>query len=215
MGRLGWRALVAAGIAAVAVGALAALVAGADQPSDPALVVGELERDGGSAGAAHALGGLEPEGVEVEVRQVPGGILTATSAGPVELRMTRAEVRERLTAPAETFDVSLSGGPAPQENWTWHLPDGDFTVYFDTARGTVAGFIVSTPAFGTVTGARVGEPFAPIQEAFGKRLRLSPIGSDGYILSPGEPGSYPALTFWVPEATIEQIQAGNPGPAGE
>jgi hypothetical protein len=146
----------------------------------------------------------------------PAGTLTATSAGPVTVGMSPAQVRRHFTAPDERIDVNLgAGGPAPQENWTWHLPDGDFTVYFDTAADGVAGFFSTTRSFDTATGATVGSAFGPIQEANSKRLRLSPIGDNGYILSVGRPGSFPALVFGAVDGRIIQIAAGNPPPAGE
>jgi hypothetical protein len=212
MGRLDWRAIVAIGVAALAIGVLAAVLRSPgddDRPVSEAEVAAALR-----AGAGDSASTVTE--VATSVPRRPAGTITATSAGPVAIGATRAAVLEQFSPPDERVAVNLgAGGPAPQENWTWHLAGGDFTVYFDNVRGRVAGFIAATPAFETPTGATVGSSFGPIQEAFSKQLRLSPIGEGNYILSPSSPGTFPALVFSVSEGTIAQILAGNPAPAGE
>jgi len=204
MGRLDWRWLVVIGAFAVAAGALLALLTGAGGDELGEGTAPEQTARGTGAAAATS----RPSS--------PAGTITATAAAEVTVGMTGAEVLERFTPPDERAGVNLgAGGAAPQENWTWHLAGGDFTVYFDTATGEVAGFIASTPVLETPTGARVGEPFGPIQEEFSAELRLSPIGDGNYVLSAGTPGSYPALTFGVQEGTVLQLIGGYPGPAGE
>lgn len=205
MGRLGWRSLVAIGAVAVAAGALLAILT--DSADDGTQEGADLSVPVEQAPSPRTTS---------DAPKLPAGTITATSAGGVEVGMSRAEVLERFSAPDERSEVNLGGGAvAPQEDWIWHLPGGEFIVYFDNVSGRVVGFICSTPAFVSDAGAAVGDPFAPIQEAFSARLRLSPIGESSYIFSPREPGSFPALVFNVQEGTIAQIGAGNPPPAGE
>lgn len=97
----------------------------------------------------------------------PAGTITATSAGPAAIGMSPDEIRSVFTPPDETAKFHLSGaGPAPQQDWTWHATQGDFIVYFDTAKNEVAGFTSSSTAVKTTSGATIGSPFGPIEKRY-------------------------------------------------
>jgi hypothetical protein len=177
-----------------------------------------LDEEGNSSpGAArNAVGEARQERTPAGRPRAPGGTITAAAAGPVRVGMTEAEVRTRLSAPDRKVAVNFGGGPEPpQRNWIWDLPDGEFVVYFDTAKERVAGFNSTSSLLRTPSGATVGSLFGPVQEASGDRLRLSPIGDGIYILSAGRPGSFPALFYFVLDGEIVQLGAGHSPPAGD
>ena len=62
---------------------------------------------------------------------------------------------------------------------------------------------------------KVGDPFSLIRDEYGGQLEESVVGEGSYLLSEGEPASYPALTFSVEEETITSIGGGAFQPAGE
>jgi len=60
----------------------------------------------------------------------------------------------------------------------------------------------------------------PISQRYGDRLKPPPVGSpteasDVLMLSENEPGTYPALTFFVDNGYIESISGGVFQAAGE
>lgn len=138
-------------------------------------------------------------------RQEPGGTITATSVGAVTVGMSRDDVERYFTPPDRRGAV----------DWTWTFPDGELTLQFETATGTLNGYDANTAELATVSGAVVGGPFEPVERRYGSQLTQSPIGEHTLTLSEGKPGTYPALTFSVIDTRIASIGGGYPRPAGE
>ena len=146
----------------------------------------------------------------------PVGPLEAGSVGQVELGMTPDQVEHLFGAPDRKEDVNFSASPTPpQVDWIWSYPDGDFRLNFETAGETVTGYSSETTELETTSGVAVGDSFAPIEERYGEQLVPAPIGTDAFVLSEGEPGSYPALTFSLQGDAIIAIRGGEPQSAGE
>jgi hypothetical protein len=61
----------------------------------------------------------------------------------------------------------------------------------------------------------VGDSFDLIRDEYGDQLEESMVGEGSYLLSEGEPGTYPALTFTVEGDAITSISGGKFQPAGE
>jgi hypothetical protein len=145
----------------------------------------------------------------------PRGVLSTTGIGPVVVGMESERVQGLFGTPPRKQQVNFGQGPAPQIDWIWAFPAGELRLQFETERGTLTGYVVSTPSFATSSGARVGSSFAPIRQRFGDQLEKDPIGSGSWILSQGKPGSFPALVFTVEKETITHISGGERQPAGE
>lgn len=147
--------------------------------------------------------------------QQPGGTATAVSAGPVHIGMSMADVSDYLAPPDDEQEVSLSAGPAPEIDWIWHLEGGDLTFQFSTDSERLTGYETNSTAFSTSSGLSIGDSFAPIEDEYGDQLRDSPIGEGVYLLSEGDPGTFPALKFFVQRDRIQSIGGGYYRAAGE
>lgn len=145
----------------------------------------------------------------------PYGILGTSAIGPVKIGMTEDEVRALFGEPHEVTTVNLGDGPAPQISWTWNLQGGDVILKFATATGQLAQYHVTTPVLATASGVRVSDSIAPILQRYGDQLQPGPFG-DSLVLSENEPGSQPALVFYLEGETITNITGGDIfQPAGE
>jgi hypothetical protein len=151
----------------------------------------------------------------------PSGALGTNGVGSAQIGMSAEQVEARFGAPPAKEEVNFGGGPAPQIDWVWSFPDGDLRLQFDTSSGTLTGYVCDTANFATVSGFKVGSPFSGLRERYGDQLTESPIGGpaengDGlWVLSDGEAGTYPALTFGVEDDVIASISGGEPQSAGE
>ena len=151
----------------------------------------------------------------------PSGVLGTGGVGSAQIGMSAEEVEARFGPPPRKEEVNFSAGPAPQIDWIWSFADGELRLQFDTRSGTFTGYVCDTANFATVSGFKVGGPFASLRQRYGDQLTESPIGApaengDGlWVLSDGEPGSYPALTFSVDDDVITAISGGEPQSAGE
>jgi hypothetical protein len=178
------------------------------------------EDDGSGAGAqtTATAGAGAPAGEFVSGE--PGGELRADGIGPVRLGMSREQVEELFGPPDRTQEVDFGGGPvAPRLDLVYGLEGGELRVKLATGgaegRGEVAAYSCESPALETADGYRVGTPFSEVTERYEDRLRPNPIGSSGYLLSAGEPGTRPALDFYVEDGRIAAISGGEVQPAGD
>lgn len=174
---------------------------------EAALDAAERLRRAGFAGAFAELISRKP--------QSPAGTITAVSVGSLRVGMSIEEVRRYVTRPDAEETVGFGGGPAPEIDWTWRFDDGELTLQFDRQTGRLARFEATTDAVETSSGLTVGDSFAPIRRRYGEQLRASPLGGNGWVLSEGSPGSYPALVFSLSGGTIAAMAGGLPRPAGE
>jgi hypothetical protein len=146
----------------------------------------------------------------------PTGPLGTSSVGPVNVGMPSEQVEGLFGRPERKEEVNLGQGPAPQVDWIWTFDDGEeFRLQFETEKGTVTGYVSDTSELATKSGVKVGDPFSLIRDEYGGQLEESMVGEGSYLLSEGEPASYPALTFSVEEETITSIGGGAFQPAGE
>lgn len=146
----------------------------------------------------------------------PYGILGTSGIGTVQVGTGSERVERAFGAPPRKEPVNFGGGPAPQIDWIWSYPDGELRLQFETRNGTVTGYVCKTSNFSTSSGAKVGSPFSSIRARYGDQLTESPIGGPGaWVLSEGEPGTFPALLFTVDNDAITSISGGEPQPAGE
>ena len=145
----------------------------------------------------------------------PTGELGTSSVGPVKVGMPSEEAEKLFGRPDRKEPVNLGGGPAPRIDWIWDLDEGEFRLQFETKRGTVTGYVSDTAQLATKSGVSVGDSFALIRDEYGDQLEESMVGEGSYLLSEGEPGSYPALNFSVEGDTISSISGGEFQAAGE
>ncbi|MDQ3725360.1 MAG: hypothetical protein M3335_05655 [Actinomycetota bacterium] len=174
---------------------------------EDALAAAERLRGAGFAGAFAELISRKP--------QDPTGTITAASVGSLRVGMAMDEVRRYVTRPDSEKTISFGGSPAPEVDWSWHFDDGDLILQFDRQTGRLTRFEVTTDAVETSSGLTVGDSFAPIRQRYGGQLRASPLGEGGWVLSEGDPGSYPALVFSLRGGEIAAMAGGLPRPAGE
>jgi hypothetical protein len=174
---------------------------------DAAFDAAERLRRAGFVGAFAELISRKP--------QDPAGTITAASLGSLRVGMSMKDVRRYVTRPDAEEAINFSAGPAPEIDWNWHFDGGDLKLQFDRRTGRLARFEATTDAVATSSGLTVGDSFAPIRERYGGQLRASPLGGDGWVLSEGSPGSYPALVFSLRDGAIAAIAGGLPRPAGE
>lgn len=157
----------------------------------------------------------EPPGAPTEAKG-PTGVLGTSSVGPVRVGMPSEQVEALFGSPERKEEVNFGGDEtAPQIDWIWDLGDGEFRLQFETQGGTVTGYVSNTARLATKSGVSVGDSFDLIRDQYGDQLEESVIGEGAYLLSEGEPGSHPALTFSVDEDTITSISGGEFQPAGE
>lgn len=158
----------------------------------------------------------------------PFGTLGKSSAGPVQVGMTAAEVEEHFGPPDEQQQVNYGAGPAPQTDWRWQQPGGVFVLMFDRRRNpvTVAGYCTTSPKLkaalldlrvGEVTGSAVVK--AATREGEQPTLAYDPRRHGerrNVLLSEREPGTYPGLRFNVDDTgMVAEICGGHLPPAGE
>ena len=143
----------------------------------------------------------------------PDDTLFARAIGPVKLRMSSDEVEAVFGEPDDTERVNLGGGSDPQEDWIWHLSQGDVRLQFTTLSGGVNGYEVTDPALETEAGIGVDDTRADVEEAY-PGATPGPIG-DSLVASEREPGDYPAIEFFFDGTEILAIHGGFPQPAGE
>lgn len=146
----------------------------------------------------------------------PTGVLGTEGVGEATVGMTQADVEDQFGTPDRTETVNFGAGAAPQIDWVWTFDDGDLRLQFETEGDTLTGYRCETAQLATSSGLTVGDSFDPIAERYGDQLEEAPIGEGLYLLSEGEPGTYPALTFEVTNAgVVRSIGGGVPQAAGE
>lgn len=163
-----------------------------------------------------------PVGVVLRPDPSPYGVLGTSSVGPVTVGMDMQDVVTHFGQPDEKETVNFGGGPAPQVDWIWYFSgeEGAFRLQFDTRRDAVTGYVSNTARLATRSRGTIGRSFSPISQRYGDRLKPPPVGSpteasDVLMLSENEPGTYPALTFFVDNGYIESISGGVFQAAGE
>jgi hypothetical protein len=162
------------------------------------------------AEAETETGGTEPPA------KGPYGVMGPRVFGPVNIGVNDNAVRAQFGMPDKVVDVNFGGGEAPQTNWIWRLRGGTVTLKFDNSTGMLAGFSTTSPEIESSAGVSVGDSIQPVRESEGDRLVPSPIGTDAVVLSEGEPGTAPALTFALQGQEIVEIGGGAiVQPAGE
>jgi predicted Ser/Thr protein kinase len=189
------------------------LVFGAGIAAAVALTDAPSPSSGGDRGQAP----VEPERApELEAGVGPRGPLFTAGIGPVKMGMDASDVRSRFGAPERKERTNFGAQTAaPQDDWLWEFDDGHLRLSFDTAGGRVRSYECTTTKFATQGGARVGQSRATLQRRYGVGLRRAPIGSASYMLSEGQPGTYPALTFALEKRRIIAISGGTVQPAGD
>ena len=149
----------------------------------------------------------------------PYGSLGTSSVGPVTFGMTMDEARDQFGKPDEEQEVSFAGPgvDAPQVDWVWETEGGEFRLQFQTKDNTVTGYRNFSPDLTTEDGFGVGTPIKDVNRKYGDLLRDGLIGSGTRLLSEGEPGTYPGITFAYDEETGEviAIEGGMLQPAGD
>jgi hypothetical protein len=146
----------------------------------------------------------------------PYGVMGPRVFGPVNIGVNENAVRAQFGPPDRTEDVNFGGGSAPQTNWVWEVNGGTVTLKFDNSMGTLAAYSTTSPEFESSAGVSVGESIRPVRESEGDRLVPSPLGTDAVVLSEGDPGTGPALTFALDGQRIVEISGGALiQPAGE
>ncbi len=146
----------------------------------------------------------------------PTGVLGTSSVGPVRVGMPSEQAEALFGPPERKEEVNFGGDEtAPQIDWIWDFGDGEVRLQFETENGTVTGYVSDTAELSTKSGVSVGDSFDLIRDQYGDQLEESPVGEGAYLLSEGEPGSYPALTFSVEGDTISSISGGEFQAAGE
>jgi hypothetical protein len=158
----------------------------------------------------------EPEPQPEPPEKGPYGVMGPRVFGPVNIGVNDNAVRAQFGMPDRTEDVNFGSGDAPQTNWIWDVPGGTVTLKFDNAMGTLAAYSTTSPEFESSAGVSVGDSIEPVRESEGDRLVPSPLGTDAVVLSEGEPGTGPALTFALRGQRIVEISGGALiQPAGE
>lgn len=90
------------------------------------------------------------------------------------------------------------------------------TIKFDNRSESFAAYDVYTTELATEDGIKVGDEEAVLRKRYGDKLAESPLGLDSLVLSEGEPGSSPALTFALEGGKVMAISGGDVvQPAGE
>ena len=147
----------------------------------------------------------------------PRGELRAGGIGTVEVGASEDEVAEAFGEPIDKLEVDFGAGKsAPQMNWIYRFSDGDVTIKFDNRSESFAAYDVYTTELATEDGIKVGDEEAVLRKRYGDRLAESPLGLDSLVLSEGEPGSSPALTFALKGGKVMAISGGDiVQPAGE
>lgn len=159
-----------------------------------------------------------PGEVEAAPTEGPIGPLGTSSVGPVRLGMDMKEVEELFGKPDDKEEVSFGGPgvPAPQVDWVWDLPGGEFRLQFETGGGTMTGYRSFSTELETEDGFTVGDSAAKVRQRYGNELGRPAIGEGGALLSEGEKGTYPAITFAFDEhGEILAIEGGQLQPAGD
>jgi hypothetical protein len=158
----------------------------------------------------------EPDVQQEPAAKGPYGVIGPRGFGPIHIGVNDNAVRAQFGMPDQVEDVNFGGGAAPQTNWIWEVRGGTVTVKFDNSTGRLAGFATTSPEFESTAGVSVGDSIERVREAEGDRLVPSPIGTDSLVLSEGEPGTAPALTFALEGLRIVEITGGAlVQPAGE
>ena len=98
--------------------------------------------------------------------------------------------------------VSVEGGCWQARPARAGLPDGR-PIRIDRAK---------LPPLGTCLAEA---PADLVRDQYSDQLEESMVGEGSYVLSEGEPGTYPALTFSVEADTISTISGAEFQPAGE
>jgi hypothetical protein len=159
----------------------------------------------------------EPEPIKAAQR-APSGTIGIRYFGPVSIGMPQDRVRVEFGRPDRTEEVNFGTGAAPQTNWIWEVEGGTVTLKFDNSTGTLAGYSTDSPEFESAPGVSVGDSIKPVEQEFADQLVEDPLGTGALVLSEGEPGSSPALTFALERNgnRIVQISGGAVvQPAGE
>lgn len=149
----------------------------------------------------------------------PHGSLGTSSIGPVTFGMTMDEVESEFGKPDDVQEVSF-GGPgvdAPQVDWIWKTKGGETRVQFQTTDDTVTGYRTFSADLETADGFGVGSAIDDVNKNYGNLLRDGLIGSGTRLLSEGEPGTYPGITFAPDEETgeVTAVEGGMLQPAGD
>jgi hypothetical protein len=149
----------------------------------------------------------------------PYGSLGTSSVGPVRFGMSMREVQDKFGKPDKTQEVSFAGPgvDAPQVDWVWEGKDGETRIQFQTSDKTVTGYRTFSTALSTEDGFKIGDPIDDVNKKYGDLLRDGAIGQGTRLLSEGEPGTYPGITFAYNEETgeIVAIEGGMLQPAGD
>jgi hypothetical protein len=146
----------------------------------------------------------------------PYGVMGPRVFGPINIGVNDNAVRAQFGQPDRTEDVNFGGGAAPQTNWIWELRRGTVTLKFDNSTGRLAGYSTTSPEIESSAGVSVGDSLQRLREREGEALVPSPIGTNALVLSEGEPGTAPALTFALQGQIIVEISGGAiVQPAGE
>jgi hypothetical protein len=105
---------------------------------------------------------------------------------------------------------------ATQTNWIYRFSDGELQLAFDAKTNRFNDYTATTSSLATISGARVGGSFAPIEQKYGNQLELSPIGSGTtWVLSENGSPRSPHISFTVRGGTITTISGGAPPLIGE
>jgi hypothetical protein len=146
----------------------------------------------------------------------PYGVMGPRTFGPINIGVNQNAVRAQFAMPDKIEEVNFGSGAAPQTNWVWKLRGGTVTLKFDNATGRLSGFSTTSPQIESSAGVSVGDTMQRVRDTEGDRLVPSPNGTDSFVLSEGEPGTAPALTFAVQGLRIVEISGGAlVQPAGE
>jgi hypothetical protein len=158
----------------------------------------------------------EPSPPSEPAAKGPYGVMGPRMFGPVSIGVNENAVRAQFGMPDRIEEVNFGSGAAPQTNWVWRLRGGTVTFKFDNSTGQLAGFSTTSPEIETSVGVSVGDSIQRVREDEGDQLVPSPIGTNSLVLSEGEPGTAPALTFVLQGVRIVEISGGAiVQPAGE
>jgi hypothetical protein len=109
-------------------------------------------------------------------------VLTMDGFGPIRIGMTRAQV-EAASGPVRPDAVFAPDSEGGAQCWegTMSGPDGMAVVFID---GRLARITVTTPAYATRSGVRVGMAEAQARATYGDRLAAAAHwDNDGHVLT--------------------------------
>ncbi len=146
----------------------------------------------------------------------PQGELSEAGIGAVAVGATTAEAEEAFGGPdaeKELPGCELAGPNAtPVLQWTWDLDDGSVSVDFDAGTEELISYRTTSASLPTANGARVGDTFQALRDAYGPTLRPLQLGAPPtpqaglwYVGKPGKEW----LLFQIAGGQVRTIQGGN------